>query len=254
MAFTIEDIEVNANNIYNAISYNYPNTFKGVEDENSPLYERLFLFGIRVSTCDTSIPDDILGAMRFMPNRFLSGGNWQIIVTDGTTDPSPNYLVPGKYYDAQARAKGGTSWVKEGQFPYRYSGLLDKYPCFCPVTYKENGITKGIPVYRWNPKFVGEKFDISKAKLSESTDCCIHRHWNSQRLINDSAGCQVLKNNALLWQLRDWAFANNKHKTYPKTFVYTLLTKEQFLQGATASLNEVSTGYNTFGNWWNHLF
>lgn len=230
MAFKIGDIVVTADNVVNAIKYNYPNTFAQVENENSPLYEYLFLFGIRTSTCDTAIPDDLLGGLRYMPNALSTGGYWEMILTDGTTDPSPKYVQPGVFFDNEARKKGGTAWVKEGQYYYQRYGNYHGSPAFNPVLWKDaGGNTRGIPVYRWNPKFAGDKFDPKKAIISESNSCYIHRHWSSERYWGDSAGCQVFNNNALLEDLDKWAIAHNKHKTYPKRYLYTLLTSTQFL-------------------------
>lgn len=106
MAFNIENIEVTGESIRNAIIYFCKKTQdeKGrtiptrptfiPRAESKPFYRQLFLFGIRVSSCDTALPDDIIGGIRFMPNRLSTGGFWEIEVTNASTDPSPLYLQP----------------------------------------------------------------------------------------------------------------------------------------------------------------
>jgi len=228
---TIDNIKIDADSIRNAIQLYYPNTLSTIE--NNQLYYFMALFGIRVSTCDTGLPDDFLGAIRFVPNRFSSGGHWEIILSNGTTDPSPYYMANQL---ADARKKGGTSWVKEGQYIYRRYGNYDKFPAFVPVG--------SIKVYRWNPKREGEQFDKSKAILSESTDTLIHRSWAKTRYYNDSAGCQVFQNNALLKDIDDWAKIHNSQKNYPKQYTYTLLTKEQFVNANT--IKPISSSWSWF--------
>jgi hypothetical protein len=241
MEYTIEGIPINAENVVNAIKYYYPKTFDIVE--KNALYEYVFLFGIRVYTCDTGLPDDYLGALRYMPNYFDGSAHWEIIVTDGTTDPSPTFLRPGVYFDDEAKLKKGAAWVKEGQYFYAYAGYKSSYPAYAPVLWTDSyGRTRGIPVYRWIPKYDGEKFDKSKAipydpnhpDYSESTSCMIHRHWR-ERYTTDSAGCQVFNNNELLWTLKKWTDAHNRNSRYPKKYLYTLLDRQQFITGSSKS-------------------
>lgn len=266
----LEGIEINGQNIANAIAKYYPNSINPII--NKKLIDYVIIFGIRVETCDTGIPDDYLGAIRLQTS--LTGSvYWEFVLTEGTTDPSPKYLKAkvdknGKqihwWFDEEAKSKGGTAWVKEGAHIYYLNNPCNKgpwsifnpepsenrvtsknadcyhnYPSFGPgsiIKDEKTGkkvLTIGnLPIYRWNPSYAGEKFDASKAKLSDTTSCYIHRSWSPEKFTNDSAGCQVFKNNGLLWDLRDWAkthinlYGNN-------AFSYILLTKQQFLQANT---------------------
>jgi hypothetical protein len=219
----IENIEINGDSIANAIRKYYPNYIKLVESQS--LYNYVLIFGIRVDTCDTGLPDDFLGAIRLEKSLITGDDYWNFILTNGTTDPSPDYLV--KTIDNAARLAGGTAWVKEGQYIYyKLNGGYKGYPAFAP---KDT-----IKVYRWMPSKSGELFDPSKAKLSTSVDTLIHRSWASGRFTKDSAGCQVFKNNSLLKDLAEWA---DKHISIYKmnSFTYTLLTKKQFIEANTAN-------------------
>jgi hypothetical protein len=230
----IHGIEVTGKGIANCIQKYYPGLIKIAED--TPLFDYVFLFGIRVATCDTALPDDIIGCIRFRPNLILGNNSWELLISEATTDPSPKYLNPkfdekGRpvkwWYDAEAKMKGGTAWVREGQYLYFLRGDYQGYPSFGPA--------KPVPVYRWNPSRVGEKFDISKAILSTSNDTLIHRNWSFEygrkRFFEDSAGCQVVKDNKTLNEMQKWA---KRHiQLYKKnSFTYTLLTKEQFINGS----------------------
>jgi hypothetical protein len=230
---TIDNIEITADSIRNSIEFYYPNTLSIIEDKE--LYYYMALFGIRVSTCDTGLPDDFLGAIRFVPNKFSSGGYWEMILSDGTTDPSPKWLA--KLYDNEARLKGGTAWVKEGQYVYKRYGNFKGYPAFMPVG--------NIKVYRWNQKKPGEQFDKSKAMLSDSSSTLIHRSWATTRFSSDSAGCQVFKNNGLLRDIDNWAITHNSQKNYPKQYTYTLLSKNEFVNANTQT--KQSSFWDNFG-------
>lgn len=279
----IEGIEINGQNIANAIMKYYPNSINPII--NKQLIEYVIIFGIRVETCDTGIPDDFLGAIRLQTSFITGEIYWEFILTEGTTDPSPQNLkpkvingVPQKwYFDEQARVKGGTAWVKEGAHIYylnnpcnygpwtifnpepprktvtkKNADCYHNYPSFKPgsiIKDEKTGkkvLTAGtVEVRRWNPAYVGEKFDERKAIESDSTDCLIHRSWNTERYTNDSAGCQVFKNNALLWDLRDWA-KNHINIYGNNAFSYILLTKKQFVE---ANKNSPQMGYWGIGIW-----
>jgi hypothetical protein len=130
------------------------------------------------------------------------------------------------WYDEEAKMKGGTAWVKEGQYIYFLRNNFKGHPAFGP--------TKPVPVYRWNPSRFGERFDKRKAVLSTSTDTLIHRNWafeyGNDRFFADSAGCQIVKDNKILTEMQKWA---KRHiELYKKnSFTYTLLTKDQFING-----------------------
>jgi len=225
----IENIEINGDTISNAIRKYYPNYINLVESQQ--LFNYVLIFGIRVATCDTGLPDDFLGAIRLEKSLVTGNPFWNYLLTNGTTDPSPEYLV--KTIDKQARLAGGTAWVRDGQhIYYKLSGGYKGYPAFAPKDKVE--------VYRWMPKSPGEKFDISKAKLSTSIDCFIHRSWSpsSQRLSYDSAGCQVFRNNDLLIDLAKWADLHIKMYKL-NSFTYTLLTKDQFVKSNSISYSDL---------------
>ena len=213
----IENISIDGLTVARAIKKYYPQYIELVEKQN--LYNYLLLFGIRFSTCDTSLPDDFIGGIRLEQSFFTGQPYWNWMVSNGTTDPTPKYLV--QTIDKAARLAGGTAWVKEGQYIYYFYGNWQGYPAFAPKT--------SVQVYRWMPSYKGEKFDPKKAKLSTSIDTMIHRTWAKDRLFADSAGCQSVKNNALLIDLARWA---KTHRTMYKenSFTYTLLTKEQFVE------------------------
>lgn len=227
---SIDGIEITGDAIANAIRTYYPNSIKIVEQQK--LYNYMLIFGIRVSTCDTSIPDDHLGAIR-LTSSYIGNDYWDMILTDGTTDPSPKYLKPKTdlngnpiqwWFDSEAKLKGGTAWVKEGQYIYYYRGLYHDYPSWGPKT--------SIPVYRWNPSYPNEKFDASKAVLSDTMSTLIHRNWSLQaghdKLVNDSAGCQVFGDNKKLWTMKDWSDLHIKMYKI-NSFTYSLFTREQFV-------------------------
>lgn len=235
----IENIPINGNTIAHAITYNYPPPNGNINLNaiiTNKWYNYLVLFGIRVTTCDTSMPDDLIGGIRLKKAFFggiFGGDYWEICVSNGSTDPSPYWLTNPM---SDAARYGGTAWVKEGQYLYRkrYSGFKG-YPAFEPIN--------PIDVYRWKPTQTqvrdakAKKLDLGSefenAKImgqvieSKSVDTLIHRTW-SNKLYMDSAGCQVFGDNDALVTLSNWA---KQHKDIYKTnsFSYTLLTKEQFV-------------------------
>jgi hypothetical protein len=234
----IENIPINGNTIARAITQNYfpPNGNINLNAIiTNKLYNYLVLFGIRVETCDTSMPDDLIGGIRLRKAFFgsiLGGDYWEICVSNGSTDPSPYWLSNPM---TDAARYGGTAWVKEGQYLYAKSVDYYGYPSFAPL--------KPINVYRWTPTKdqikdakankinLSSQFEIEKSigKVTESTssDTLIHRTW-SNKLYKDSAGCQVFGDNKDLITISKWA---NEHiKLYKKnSFSYTLLTKDQFI-------------------------
>jgi len=211
---TIEGKTVTAQGIANALFKYYPSEIQTVI--NTKLYGYVMIFGIRVETCDTSAPDDFIGAIRFKWSPF-GDDNWELLISNATVDPSPYYLSNPM---SDAKSAGGTAWVKEGQYLFYSMGIWKGEPAFAPV--------KPIDVYRWNPKFEGEEFSAAKAVLSKSPDTLIHRSWSRDKMYNDSAGCQVFKDNSKLELLNKWAMQHKKSK-YGNYFSYTLFTKEQFL-------------------------
>lgn len=232
---SVDGIDINSATIGNCYKMFYPNTYKRLLEKNR--FHYLELWGIRMSTCDTSLPDDYLGGIRINNFNFL-----EVVSAAASTDPTPKYV--GAPVDAAARAAGGTAYVKEGQHTYNYIGkthrLWKPYPAFCP--------TRAMPVYRWNPtaqevatakqkklplsSFFDAALKAGKVKVSTSIDTCIHRAWSSTKLNADSAGCQVFANLSTLETLGGWATAHIK-KGYGNFFIYTLFTKEQFLQANT---------------------
>jgi len=99
----IGNIKLNGETIIKAIEYNYPNGIihPSVIQKNK-IYTYVILFGIRFATCDSSMPDDVIGAVRLKKRFILDGGDyWEILLSGGSTDPSPYYLenpmVDAKY-------------------------------------------------------------------------------------------------------------------------------------------------------------
>ena len=242
-------VKVNGDTVVKAIMSTYPNGRINLDAiAKNKLYDYLFLFGIRVATCNTGLPDDAIGGIRLKKN-LLGNDYWEIIFSEATTDPTPYWLVNPMSDAAKA---GGTAWVIEGQWNYGMGGNFKGHPSFRP---KES-----ISVYRWKPtqaqindarkNRTPLSADFKKAKesgqvkIGKSIDTLIHRSWSSTSLFKDSAGCQVFANNGALNTMYSWA---KKHiSIYKKNdFVYTLLTKEQFL--SANSLPEIST-LNIFDN------
>lgn len=229
---SIDGIDINASTIENCYKMFYPDTHKRLVEQNR--FHYLELWGIRMSTCDTSLPDDFVGGIRVNNFNFL-----EVVAAAASTDPSPKYVQTP--VDSGARRAGGTAYVKEGQHTYRYIGKNHEkwrpYPAFCP--------TKPMPVYRWNP--TAEQIKLAKQKriplssffddavkkgrviISKSSDTCIHRAWSRTNLYGDSAGCQVFSELEALNTLGSWATAHI-NKKYGNLFIYTLFTKEQFLK------------------------
>jgi hypothetical protein len=227
---SIEGIDINSNSISKCYEMFYSETYNQIKNFN--LFEYLHLWGIRLSTCDTSLPDDLVGGLRVNNFNFI-----ETVASSASTDPSPYYINKP---DLNPSKQGGVAFVMEGQYAFKYNGKNYKnwkpYPSFCP--------TKPVKVYRWKPSAQDIKLWKDKKKplsssfadavknkkvtISTSIDTCIHRAW-SKKLYNDSAGCQILSDLSLLNKLGDWAVAHQKKK-YGNLFVYTLFTKEQFLK------------------------
>jgi len=229
---TINGLSITPKAIENCYLTYYPDTYKKIADAN--LFHYLHIWGVRGSSCDTSLPDDILGGLRINNFNFT-----EVITSKASTEPSPKYLID--LHDAEARAKGGSAFVMEGQYVFRYmgsnNGVFRPLPSFCPI--------QPVKVYRWTPspsqiaEWKGGKGtplsahfeqDVKDGRvaISTSSDTCIHRTWGKEKLWNDSAGCQVITDDDTLRTLGQWASDHIK-KQYGNAFTYTLFTKEQFL-------------------------
>jgi hypothetical protein len=252
----IEKISINGDTIARAITQNYYPPSGNINLNaiiTNKWYNYLVLFGIRVSTCDTSMPDDLIGGIRLRKPFFggiFGGDYWEICVSNGSTDPSP-YWITNPLSDA-ARY-GGTAWVKEGQYLYRKRNSgFEGYPAFEPIN--------PINVYRWSPTKaqiqdakakkldLSVEFEIAKnsGQIIESTsnDTLIHRTW-SNKLYKDSAGCQVFGDNDALITLSSWASQHRKiYKS--NSFSYTLLTKDQFVNPNKYTLGSVQLMNDVF--------
>jgi len=234
---SVDGIDINSTTMANCYKMFYPNTYNRLVQKNR--FHYLELWGIRMSTCDTSLPDDYLGGIRINNFNFL-----EIITAAASTDPTPKYVATP--VNSGARQAGGTAYVKEGQHTYAYIGKNHKdwrpYPAFCP--------TRPMPVYRWNPTaqevseaksrklplstFFDAALKAGRVKVSTSADTCIHRAWSKTKLHADSAGCQVFADLNTLETLGGWANAHIK-KGYGNFFVYTLFTKQQFLEANSST-------------------
>jgi len=243
----IEGIPINSTTIGRCYQRYYPTTYR--EITNPARIEYLHLWGIRVATCDTSLPDDLVGGLR---TNLLN--LQESVVSKASTEPSPRNLA--NLYDAEAKAKGGAAFVMEGQYPFRYIGTNSRWkplPAFCP--------TAPVRVYRWMPtpaqvtawkqgkQAASAMFEADlkagKVKRSTSSDTCIHRTWGKEKLLADSAGCQVLTDDATLITLGKWA-DDHIRKKYGNLFVYTLFTKEQFLAANRGGVDFFSLFRNLF--------
>jgi hypothetical protein len=244
MTFRVEGIPITAQTIMNAYKMWYPEVYQDLVGENK--FKYLYLWGIRVSTCDTSLPDDLVGGIR-VNNLNIA----EIIVSKATTDPTPKSLVT--LHDAEAKQKGGTAFVMEGTHPYKYlrpsevPSSWKPFPAFPP--------RRSIPVYRWNPsqqdiklwkegkRGLSASFDealrTGKVKRSNSSDTAIHRTWWKDKLFGDSAGCQALADNQTLVKLGQWAEEHLRMK-YPNMMSYTLFNLNQFV-----SANRISSSTST---------
>lgn len=226
----IEGIPITSASIINCYRRYYPQFWNQVSSQN--LFHYLNLWGIRVSTCDTSLPDDMVGGIRVNNLNF-----YEVLVSSASTDPSPALIANPL---ADARRLGGAAFVKEGQYSYRYIGTKHPtwkpHPAFCP--------TAPMTVYRWMPtaeeiaawrkqkKPLSTAFEeavkAGKVKISKSPDTCIHRAWSTTKFYNDSAGCQILSDYKTLNELGNWA-KSHIDKKYGNVFMYTLFTKQQFI-------------------------
>lgn len=227
---SVEGININGTSIANCYRKFYPETYKQIQDFN--LFHYLHLWGIRVSSCNSSTPDDLVGGLRVNNFNVL-----EAIASQASTEPSP-YFITNPLSDA--KKLGGAAFMVEGQNTYRYNGrkhsMWKPYPSFCP--------TKAVKVYRWSPsveelkalnaakKPISEGFEEAKkrgrVKISTSPDTCIHRAWSKDKFYKDSAGCQIIPDYDTLNIIGDWAEAHIKKK-YGNIFVYTLFTKDQFV-------------------------
>jgi len=240
----INKIKITGETIANAIDYNYPTGIINMAAiKKNKLYNYLVLWGVRVATCDTSMPDDAIGGIR-LKKDFFGNDYWEIVFSEGTTDPTPYWLQNPM---SDAKVYGGTAWVAEGQYLYSKGyGSFQGYPFFAPIN--------PVKVYRWTPSAsqialakknklaLSNAFESAKSsnqvKISDTTTVLIHRSWSPKNLYKDSAGCQVFADNGALTKMTKWA---SEHiKIYGKnSFAYTLLTKEQFTmpnQGYTGSI------------------
>lgn len=227
---SISGVPITTDSIIKCYEKYYPDSYNQIANER--LFHYLHLFGIRVATYDTSLRDDFLGGL-----RISNLGINEIVVSEGSTDPSPKWLL--KPFSTNAQKLGGTPFVKEGQYSYKYygkkHGSYAPYAAFCPI--------KPVKVYRWTPTADEKKLIESeelptaslfekavregRAKSSTSPDTCIHRSWNTQ-LWGDSAGCQLVSNLEKLNKIGDFA-SDHISKGYGNVFIYTVFSKEQFL-------------------------
>lgn len=257
---SVNGITISATTITNCYKEYYPETYAIIQEN---LFDYLHLWGIRVSTCDTSIPDDLVGGLHVNNLNFA-----EIVVSKASTEPSPKTIV--KLHDQEAIMKGGAAFIKEGQYTYYYVGTGHRkwkpLPAFCP--------TRPVTVWRWKPTQAeikrwngGKGVPISDlfesavktglAKTSTSSDTCIHRAWSKEKLWADSAGCQVLTDDESLRTLGKWANAHI-NKKYKNIFTYTLFTAEQFVKankfpsrgkvtgGTTKSTSQSKSFWDTF--------
>lgn len=268
MGYEIDGIPITAETIANTYSKYYPTQFAA-----SSKYNFVNLFGIRVSTSDTSKLDDFVGAIK-LSSGYTSLDGYEMLVCKASTEPSPLYIA--KPFDYESKTKGGAAFLKEGQHIYYFISPRSAKPswsdygrncAFCP--------TNAVPVYRFKPtqndinlyyqNKKSNKPSISKnfeknliyantAKknnnavpfLSTSGDTCIHKAW-SETLYSDSAGCQVISPSDLptFRNICNWA-QQHLNKGYGNTFTYTLFTKQQFRTANIGSLDVLSGVFNFF--------
>lgn len=235
MSYQIDGIPISAGTITNTYRRYYPTQFAA-----SSKYNFVNLFGIRVSTSDTSKLDDFVGAIR-LSSLYSSFDGYEILVCKASTEPSPLYIA--KPFDYEAIRKGGAAFLKEGQHIYYLINPRSVKPiwsdrgkncAFCP--------TNEVPVYRFKPtqtdinlwrqgrQSISKNFERGVGvKLSTSSDTCIHKAW-SETLYNDSAGCQVISPSDLpiFRNICSWAQLH-LNKGYGNAFTYTLFTRQQFI-------------------------
>jgi hypothetical protein len=240
MTYTIEGIPINTQTIMNAYKMWYPLTYQKILEKNK--FHYLYLWGIRVSSCDTSLPDDIMGGIRVNKLNML-----EIVVSKASVEPSPKNLL--NLFDAEARSKGGAAFVREGEHSYYYYGTnhpkFKPLPAFAPI--------RPVPVYRWMPndadikswnkgkgKPLSSSFEEAKrkgqVKLSTSSDTMIHKTWAKEKLWADSAGCQVMTDDNTLRTLGRWA-TDHRAMRYANVMTYTLFTKDQFVTANRPRIN-----------------
>lgn len=270
---SIDNVSINSSSLIKCYEKFYKDsTFTYINNKN--YFHYLHLFGIRASSSDSSKTDDFLGAF-----RVTNFNVYDSIVAKASLDPSPTNLT--RYFDAEARAKGGTAFIREGQHLFKYMGKNFKNfsgaASFCPViNYNAKPPITGAKVYRYLPEqalitawqknrkpplsatFEQELAKLksgqpSKVKLSESTDVCIHKAWRSDNLTNDSAGCSVSPDLDALNKIGDWA-KEHIDKKFGNAFFYTVFTAEQFLDANKGSQRRIPFAPlprpNTVPPWW----
>lgn len=233
---SIYGVNITADSIINCYKRYYSESYNDIANER--LFHYLHLWGIRVSTHDTALPDDYIGGLRI--------NNWgfnEIVFSKGSTDPSPKYIID--LYDAEAKKKGGTAFLKEGQHLYKYMGRnhgsFATLPSFCPKEplkadrWAANESEKNLIRSKKPP--IDSLFTKAKqegrTKNSDVTDACIHKSWAKSAFWNDSAGCQILLDDDTLSKLGTFASEHIKEKKYGDLFTYTLFSLDQFMQANT---------------------
>lgn len=239
----INNIPVTSDTILKCYRMFYPDYYNRVFLANK--FHYLDLWGIRLATCDTSMPDDIMGGIRVNNFNF-----YETIVTPASVDPSPSWL---KNPMSSARALGGTAFVVEGQYIYRYMGTrhgrFAPFPSWCP--------RRAMAVYRWTPtsaeiaaskkgtplsSFFDAALKAGRVKRSTSPDTCIHRSWSDKNFQADSAGCQIIPDRKQLNSLGDWS--KSHISKYGNNITYTLFTKEQFLKANAEQVPVINNLWN----------
>jgi hypothetical protein len=264
MSYKIDGIPITAETIANTYRKYYPTQFAA-----SSKYNLVNLFGIRVSTSDTSKLDDFVGAIK-LSSGYTSLDGYEMLVCKASTEPAPLYI--SKPFDYESVRKGGAAFLKEGQHIYYLITPRSVKPswsdggrncAFCPTTevpvYRFRPTQTDINLWRQKKQSISKNFEknliyanTSKKNqngvpfLSTSTDTCIHKAW-SETLYNDSAGCQVISPSDLptFRNICNWA-QQHLNKGYGNTFTYTLFTKEQFRTANIGSFDIASGIINLF--------
>lgn len=262
--YSIDNIPITAETIANTYKKYYPTQFAATSK-----YNLVNLFGIRVSTSDTSQLDDYLGAIK-LSSGYSTLDTYEIVVCRASLEPAPMWI--SKPFDAEAKSKGGAAFLKEGQHIYTYRSPRDSKPSwtdggrncsFCPSTpaqvYRWKPTTTEINLWRQKKQPLSANFEreLSTARrnnflnspvfLSTSRDTCIHKAWGTT-LSTDSAGCQVIHPNDLptFRTICSWA-QQHLNKKYGNSFTYTLFTKEQFVAANSDTKSVFSLFKNIFG-------